>query len=225
MLRHFIDVNNTFFTILHYPISYLEFVGTIFNLACVILAAKRKISNWPIGIIGAILFGILFFKINLYADFFEQIFYFVTGIWGWWMWARTKDINKEKHEVKTTTNSARANLYWLIGIAASSFVLSYVLFRIHDWLPGLFPEPASSPVIDATTTIMSFAAQILMMKRKLESWWLWIAVDVVAIGFYWYKGIPFVALLYVIFLVNAVYAFYDWRKSMKGAVTSQAKEA
>ena len=62
---------------------------------------------------------------------------------------------------------------------------------------------------------MSFAAQFLMMRRRLESWVLWIIVDVIAIGLYWYKAVPFVALLYLIFLVNAVYGFVAWRKAMQ----------
>ena len=55
----FFDVNNTFFTLFGYSISYLEFTGTLFNLASVILVARRSIWNWPVAIIGVILFGIL----------------------------------------------------------------------------------------------------------------------------------------------------------------------
>jgi nicotinamide mononucleotide transporter len=62
---------------------------------------------------------------------------------------------------------------------------------------------------------MSFAAQLLMMRRRLESWILWIIVDIIAIGLYWYKDVPFVALLYVIFLINAIYGFMAWRKAMR----------
>ena len=81
-LLAFFDVNNIAFTLLGYPISWLEFVGTIFNLVCVLLVARRHILNWPIGLVGVVLFGVLFYQINLYADVAEQIYYFVTGIMG-----------------------------------------------------------------------------------------------------------------------------------------------
>lgn len=212
-LISFFDINNIFFTFLGYDISYLEFAGTIFNLACVILAAKRKISSWPIGLIGVILFGVLFYKINLYADFIEQIFYFITGIWGWYMWNKTK--NEDTLEHKTSYNSKKQNIFWLIGIVLSSLGLGLFMSNIHSILPTLFPEPASLPYLDSITTIMSFVAQILMMQKKVESWWLWIAVDIIAVGLYWYKQVPFVALLYAIFLVNAIYGYLGWKKSAK----------
>ena len=88
MITAFFSVNTIAFTILGYSISWLELVGTIFNLVCVILAARRNIWNWPIGLIGVMLFGVLFYQINLYADVFEQVYYLITGISGWYLWAR-----------------------------------------------------------------------------------------------------------------------------------------
>lgn len=228
LINQFFDINNTFFTILDYPISYLEFTGTIFNLVCVILAAKRKILNWPIGLIGVVLFGVLFYQINLYADFFEQIFYFITGVWGWYMWTRPTSKDKDKGAL-ITTNTWRQNAYWLGGITAGSVALTYALTNIHLWLPTLFPEPASLPALDATTTVMAFAAQILMMQRKLESWYLWIIIDVIAVGLYWYKAVPFVAILYFLFLINAGYTYKVWNNARKQHVavkdTDYIKEA
>jgi nicotinamide mononucleotide transporter len=61
---------------------------------------------------------------------------------------------------------------------------------------------------------MSFAAQYLMMTRRLESWYLWIVVDIVAVWLYMHKGIPFVALLYLIFLFNAIYGLVIWNRSI-----------
>lgn len=211
-LLTFFDVNNIAFTLLGYPISWLEFVGTIFNLVCVILVARRHILNWPIGLVGVVLFGVLFYQINLYADVAEQIYYFITGIMGWYMWSNAKGRDKADDKVLVTRNSLRENLVWLTGIAGVSVVASWALSNAHVWAPFIFPEPASLPVIDATTTIMSFAAQFLMMQRKLENWYLWIAVDVVAVWLYWYKDVPFVALLYLIFLFNAFYGLIAWKR-------------
>lgn len=213
----FFDVNNIAFTLLGYPISWLELVGTIFNLACVILVARRNILTWPIGIIAVVLFGILFYQINLYADVIEQVYYLITGVVGWYLWASVKrnDRDKKDKKVLITTNSIVANITWIVAIAGTSAVATWALTNVHVWLPTFFPEPASLPAIDATTTIMSFVAQFLMMRRRLENWYLWIVVDVVAIWLYWYKGVPFVALLYVAFLINAIYGLVSWRRAMK----------
>jgi len=212
---NFFDINNIAFILWDYQISWLELVGTIFNLACVILAAKRKIATWPVGIIGVVLFMLLFYQIRLYADFGEQIFYFVTSITGWIAWSRARKSGRKKKEVAITNNSLKVNLYWAGAIIVGTILTSIFLFNIDTLLPALFPEPASLPILDAVTTMMSFAAQILMMRRKLESWYLWIIVDIMAVGVYWYKGVPFVALLYFGFLINAIYGYMNWRKDYR----------
>ena len=215
LTQAFFSVENIAFTLLGYDISWLELVGTIFNLACVILVARRNIWTWPVGIVGVILFGILFYQVNLYADALEQVYYLITGVIGWYMWASLKNRGENDDKVAITTNSFRVNLIWISTIAVFSAVTAYALTRVHVWMPVIFPEPADLPALDATTTIMSFAAQFLMMRRHLESWMLWIVVDIIAIGLYWHKEVPFVALLYVIFLINAIYGFISWRKAMQ----------
>ena len=215
LLQTFFDVNNIAFTLLGYPISWLELVGTIFNLACVILVARRNILTWPVGIIAVVLFGALFWQINLYADVLEQVYYLVTGVVGWYMWAKLRHHDSDDKKVLITTNSLKVNLLWVAGIAVVSAISTWALSHVHTWLPAIFTEPASLPAIDATTTVMSFAAQILMMRRKLENWVLWIVVDVVAVWLYWYKQVPFVSLLYVLFTINAIYGYVSWRNTSK----------
>ncbi len=214
----FFDVNNIAFILLGYPISWLEFVGTLFNLACVILVARRNILTWPIGLVAVVLFGVLFYQINLYADVLEQVYYLITGVVGWYMWASVKHKDRADKKVLVTTNSLKTNLLWVSGITAVSVVASWALSQVHIWIPAVFPEPASLPAIDATTTVMSFAAQFLMMQRKLENWILWIIVDVVAVWLYWYKEVPFVALLYLIFLFNAIYGYISWKRASQREV-------
>jgi nicotinamide mononucleotide transporter len=213
-IQAFLSVNTIFFTILGYPISYLEFVGTLFTLAAVLLVWRRCIINWPVSIIGTILFGILFYQIQLYADFFEQTYYFITAFWGWYSW-KTYQKNKDVEKVGITVNSKKMNLVWVAIIIAGTTLLSFILANINKWLPTLFPEPASMVVLDAGTTVMSFVATILMIRRRVESWVIWVIVDIIAIGLYWFKEVPFIALLYVVFLVIASAGLVDWYKAYK----------
>lgn len=215
-LLQLLSVDNTFFTLLGYPISYIEFVGTLFNLAAVWLVARKNILTWPMSLIGVVLFGILFYQINLYADLFEQVYYFITAIWGWYMWQASKKQADGSEGIVITRNTAKQNWRWLGVVVVSTLVGTWIMSNIHLWLPGLFPEAASLPLLDTATTVVSFAATILMMQRKLESWVLWIAVDVVAIWLYWYKEVPFIALLYFIFLCICVNGFTNWRNTYRG---------
>ena len=113
LLQAFFDVNNTAFTMIGYQISWLELVGTIFNLACVILVARRNILTWPIGIIAVILFGALFWQINLYADVIEQVYYLVTGIVGWYMWASVK--HRDSEDKKSTNYHQLSKNQFAVG--------------------------------------------------------------------------------------------------------------
>lgn len=214
-LLQLLNVNNTFFTIFNYPMSYVEFFGTLFNIATVWLLVKKRILNWPVGIIGVVLFAALFYQLHLYADLFEQFYYFITGFIGWYMWAHAKKPKDEEEKIIVTRNSLKVNLIWIGAILILTAVGAWAMSNINIWLPKYFPEPAALPFMDMLTTIMSFAAQILMMYKKLENWVLWIIVDVIGIWLYWYKGVPFVALLYVIFLVLASKGLLEWHKTYK----------
>lgn len=91
------SVNRTLFTVLNYPMSYVEFFGTLFNLASVYLATRNRVGTWPVGLVGVALFLALFYQLRLYADTFEQVYYILTGFYGWWLWSRA-DREKDARE-------------------------------------------------------------------------------------------------------------------------------
>ena len=70
------STNTIMFTVAGYPMSYIEFFGTIFSLWSVWLVTKNNIWNWLIGLFGVVLFALLFWQVRLDADFFEQIYFF-----------------------------------------------------------------------------------------------------------------------------------------------------
>lgn len=214
-ILQFFSLNHIFFTLFGYSISYLEFIGTFLNLACVWLVARKHILNWPVGIIGSIFFGVLFYEVHLYADVFAQIYYVITGFWGWYLWQQSKKSTDTEDTLVVLRNSAKANTYWLVGGVAAVLLGGWCISNLHNWLPGIFPVAASLPFVDTSIQIASFAAQILMMQRKLENWAIWIAVDIVSIWMYWHKQVPFIALLYVVFLAIATSGFITWLKTYR----------
>lgn len=213
MLLSFFDINTIAFTIAGYPMSYLELVGTLLNIACVWLVARNNIWSWPIGNIAVVLFGILFFQINLYSDFFEQIYFLVTGFYGWFVWSQAKKqkagAEKTKEEVPRWGTSAEHGIT-VATIALGTLALGFFMSHIHTIFPNAFAEPASFPYLDAFTTIMSFVANILLVHRRISSWPIWILVDIIGIWLYFQKGVLFVSLLYVLFLGMAISGLWNW---------------
>jgi nicotinamide mononucleotide transporter len=216
-LQNFLGVDTIFFTVLNYPMSYLEFFGTIFTAWSVFLAAKNKVITWPVGLVGVILYGFLFYQIHLYSDLLEQLYYFVTTFWGWYLWSKPKTklaTDLESHELKVAKVSTSYYLPWTAGIILATIALGFLMSRIHLLLPTYFPVAASFAYLDSFTTILSFVATIFLAKRQIENWHLWIIVDVIGVWLYYQKGAAFLSLLYLAFLINALFGLSKWRKEL-----------
>lgn len=209
----FLSVETVFAEVYGYPLSYIEFVGTVFALLSVWLVARRSIFNWPAGIIGVSLFMVLFYQINLYSDFIEQIYFLITSIYGWYIWSRLG--TPALSPVAVVWAQWRERSIYIGAIILGTIALGYFMDNITVIAPTLFPEPASFPYLDAFTTVMSFAATILMIYRRVESWVLWVLVDIVGIWLYFTKGVMFVGILYVCFLVLATWGLIAWVRASR----------
>lgn len=216
-MSNFLSIDNIFFTIFSYPMSYIEFFGTIFYLWSVWLISKRNILTWPVGIISVLLYMILFFQIHLYSDSLEQVYYLVASVYGWYYWSGS---SRDNYTITEVVYGSKRVIIIFIGITAGiSILLGMVMLRIHEWLPSIFPEAASYPFIDALTTVMSLIAMCLMARRHIESWFYWIIVDIIGIWLYFIKDVRFIAMLYVVLLVIAVKGLINWQKLKVKAFT------
>jgi len=209
-MLNFLSVNNIAFVALGYPMSYVEFIGTILYLWSVWLIAKRKVLTWPVGIVSVLLYMALFYQIRLYSDTLEQVYYLGASIYGWIIWNKS---TKADGQIRYVTYSKdREIIFWIVITGIISLVAGVLMSKIHVLMPAFFPEAASFPFLDALTTIMSFTAMWLMAKKKIESWIYWIIVDVIGIGLYYVKDVKFISLLYVILLLMAINGFRSWHK-------------
>jgi len=208
------SIDNTVFTFLNYPMSYIELLGTLFYLWSVWLIAQKNMLTWPVGILSVILYGFLFYQIQLYSDCLEQIYYLGASIYGWWFWNKGRD---KDEKVQPVSGSPINNLKWLAGIFIVSGLTGFFMLKIHLILPGIFPIPADFPFLDALTTVSSFAAMFLLARKRVESWAIWIVVDIIGIGLYYAKGVKFLSLLYVFLLIIAIRGLVSWRKNKASA--------
>lgn len=191
-------------TILAYfagPLGKVELFGTIFSAICVYLAIKHNMWTWFFGALGVILFGYLFFQFGLYSDAGLQIlFYLPMQLVGFFMWRRAAT----QAENSSVVLSLTALQFALIGIGILGAA------GVNGYLVATYTTGASFPYIDALTTWMSIAAQLLMIAKYRESWVLWVSMDVIAIGVYYAKGLIVTSGLYVLFLVLATLGGIKW---------------
>jgi nicotinamide mononucleotide transporter len=218
LIQRWLSIENIAFTVIGYPMSYVELFGTILTLWSVWLIAKRRVLTWPVGIVSSVLFLVLFYQIKLYSDTIEQIYYIITNIYGWWAWDKSPKNNGQVMGVRYSDRSRI--MQWIALTLIVSAIVGFLMSRIHLLLPAQFPEPAALPYLDALTTIMSFTATWLMIQKKVECWIYWIIVDVIGIGLYFAKDVKFVALLYVVLLVLAINGFRLWHRTSKTAISA-----
>jgi len=190
--------------------SFIEIFGTLTGLITVWLAARNNIITWPFGLVNVSTFFIIFWQVNLYADMFLQVYFFSMSVYGWIFWYRQKNIIK-----KISIISNHQRLYTILLMIVATILLGYLISNIHIWLPHVFNKSAAYPYFDAYTTILSVIATIWMARRIIESWVLWILVDVVAIVLYYLKGIKLVSFEYIVFLIMSVYGLIEWVREYK----------
>jgi nicotinamide mononucleotide transporter len=212
----FFDINHIFFTVLGYPMSYLEFFAVVAGLIAVALSAKANIWSWPIGIINVVLSAFFYYQIQLYPDMFLMVFFFVTNLMGWWRWANPKPEEEDKKkELKVSFMDRKQFVFLCLAGLIGTFLIGTLASRLHDWLPLLFNLPSAYPFVDSFILVMSVITTFLMIQKKVECWIIWIVIDVVATYLYFLKGAKFFGVEYFIFTLIASFALWNWMKEYK----------
>ncbi|MGA2172822.1 MAG: nicotinamide riboside transporter PnuC [Sedimentisphaerales bacterium] len=212
----FLNVHKVFFTVLGYPMSYIELSATLLIVVYVLLITRKIVWAWPLGIFTSSLFSVLFYQVRLYSDFFEQFYYIGNCFYGWWVWlAARKKAEEGGKELGVSYCTGKGRLIAGVIIVAGGVILGFVMSRIHNWLPALFPQPAAFPYIDAAATVMGFVAAAFMTHKKIEAWMLWICVNSICIGLYYARNVKFVAILYIFFLALAINGLISWTKELR----------
>ena len=205
------DTDFVFFSLLGYNYSFVEFVGTIAGLLSVWFGTRNNILIWYFGFINVIAFGFIFFQINLYADMLLQLFYFGITAYGLWNWK----YNAGKDELQIGFLTTRHRLAYSI-LLVQLFILFYWFTQYFPYLFETLQMAFSTyPFVDSTLAAASIIATILMAKRKLESWILWIIIDAGSILLYVKKGVFLIAVEFFVFSILAVYGYISWKKLMK----------
>jgi nicotinamide mononucleotide transporter len=181
----------------------LEIAAALLGVINVLLVVRRSIWNFPFGMAMVSLYFFVFWDAKLYSDAFLQLFFLIIQAYGWWAWSRAEQVD---HGVAVGWMNFRGRAVWLVATLIGILLWGTGMARFTD---------AAAPMADATVAGLSVAAQILQSLRRVESWVLWIAVDVVAIGLFLTRGLDVTAALYALFLVLAVLGLIEWTKKAR----------
>ncbi len=197
----------------------LELVAVVFGVASVLLASRLSVLVFPVGIVSTAIFVYLLWQWQLFGDMFINAYYTAMAIYGCFNWSKSKT-NAKQDEIKiehinandmpilallaSVTVSFVAIIYYFRPVINNDFSFDGVVLGMHlfTWVD----------YTDMLTTALFLMAMWLMANRKIEHWLLWIVADAISVPLYFYKGLTFTSLQYLIFTAIAIWAYYEWQQ-------------
>ena len=182
---------------------WLDIVTTILGLAYILLEYKASLWMWLVGFLMQALGIVLYYQKGLYADCGMEFYYLSMTVYGYWKWVRG---SATKQALPIRHFPSKLVLPWTLLILG--------IWGIIDWLLVTFTN-SNVPLADSFTTALSIVGIWALAHKYLEQWFIWIAVDVVTCGLYFYKDIPFKASLYGLYVIIAILGWFKWRQMMR----------
>jgi len=181
--------------------SCLEMLGFVTGVVNVWLVTRENIWSWPVGLVNASVYTVVFARSGLYSDTGLQVVYFILSCYGWWHWSR--GTRNASPVVVRRTSATTMMLLAALGVA-----IWFVLKTVTSQIPG-----AVMPGVDAALVATSLIAQGMMTRKLLENWILWIVVDAAYIVVFIMRGLVVTSVLYAVFLGLAVVGLIQWSRS------------
>jgi nicotinamide mononucleotide transporter len=178
-----------------------ELAGFLTGIVCVWQVVCRNIWNFLWGILSCACFLVLFLQQRLFGEAILQVIFIALNIHGWIGWFYQ---GKNQDSLKVANVSKKEGFI----LAVMVFPFTSALWALLTWLNG------SAPIVDAWVTSLSLIAQWLLNRKFIQSWPVWILVDVLTIGLGVYRGMFLLAALYVIYLSMCLVGWYSWRKNL-----------
>jgi nicotinamide mononucleotide transporter len=193
------------FALLGAPITWLELWAFVLALACVVCNVLEIHWGWPLAIVSSVLYAWLFYTSKLYGEGGLQLYFAAASAWGWWQWLFGKRVDAagSSEPLMIAQLGPRARVLTLCCWFVAWPLTGLLLARITD---------TDVPFFDAFPTVGSVIGQILLGRKFIENWSVWLLVNLASVGLFSYKGLWLTTLLYVIFAVLAAVGWIRWTR-------------
>ncbi len=194
----------TAFTMLDTAVTWLEVLAFVLALANIACNVAEIHWGWPLTVVASLLYAWLFYASKLYGEAGINLFFAATGFWGWWQWLRghRTDSAEGLHIAKL---DRRGVTRWMAGFAVSWLVLALLLRGVTD---------SDVPWADGLVTSGSLIGTLLLGRKFVENWPVWLLVNAASVALFAYKELQLTTLLYAIFFVLAIWGWRGWKKRM-----------
>ncbi len=194
-----------------------EYIAVIFGIASVWYSRKEHILVYPVGLVNTITYVYISIKGSLFGEASVNFYYTVMSIYGWILWAKK---NQQQEPVVVITRSDLKE--WLRQLLFFG-VFYMIIFYSLTYLKKSF-SPGAIPWADAFASSTAFTGMWLMARKKVESWYWWIATNLASIPLYFVKHYVFTSVYYVVLLVMAFWGLAEWMDRANKYVKEKAPE-
>ena len=189
------------FTLWGSPVTWLEIAAFALSLAMVVCNMRVNPWGWPLAMASSLLYGLLFVGAKLYGEAALQLFFVAMAVWGWRQWLRSAQGGAAPLPVRSLSWPQR-------GAAAAATLaawpaLATLLARTTD---------SDVPWMDALPTAASITGTVLLARKWVDNWVVWLGVNLFSVGLFAYKGLWLTVLLYALFAVMSVLGWRAWQR-------------
>ncbi len=189
------------FTLWGSPATWLELAAVVVALAMVGCNIREIHWGWPLAIVSSLMYFAIFWRSKLYGEASLQIFFAVVALWGWFQWLRGVRADGSSLRV---TRLTRVGLAWTVAACALLWPATGLFLATYT--------DTDVPWWDAFPTAVSLVGQFLLGRKYIENWAVWIAVNVVSVGLFAYKGLWLTVGLYTVFIALSVVGWREWER-------------
>jgi len=209
----FPEIWQQFITGMHQT-TLLEFIAVFAGIASVWFSKKEHILVYPVGLINTTIYVYLSFRYHLPGEASVNFYYTIMSIYGWYMWLKKDALHENILQV--TQSSQKMWLYQLLFFIFFYLVIYFSLIYLKEkFFDGAIPWA------DAFASATAFTGMWLMTRKKVESWYWWIATNIASIPLYFVKGLVFTSVYYFILLLLAIAGLVAWSKKAKKAAAKK----
>ena len=185
--------------------GWLEYLAVFAGIASVWFSRIENILVYPVGLINTIIYIWLSFKYHLLGEATVNFYYTIMSIYGWILWAKRNQ--QHQHVVVITSSSTKE---WRNQLLFFAFFYISIFIALTYLKKGF--APGAIPWADALASATAFTGMWLMARKKVESWYWWIATNIASIPLYFVKHYVFTSVYYIILLIMAIMGLYEWLK-------------
>lgn len=180
-------------------LNLFEVAATFASFSCTYMCVMQTRWNYPMAVVSTVLLAYVFWQAGLLASAILNLYLIPTVIYGFFIWGRDSDTRPVEH------------VKWNI-------LPVYAMFTVGAYLGAwgiVYYFGGELAALDSWLLIGSIFAQFLLDRKKIETWLVWISVNIVSIYVYFESGLYLLAIQFFFFLLNAVFGYLMWYRSMK----------